>query len=154
MNRTKDPRCAEISPIRIAGDKWYDWRSPKEGDFSSAFDATVNGPSLARLLLTEKWQMDAEIVPNYVPAFGKPEDRPYCVARVRIHSTQPNTEEDSYSYLRYSKGPRQGFFWDIYGDDLQSFELAVLALSQAPAPHYCRPMVFNLALTFKETSQP
>lgn len=146
MTQQIDPRVSEIAPIRIAGEKWYDWRHPKAGDFSKEFDSKVDGPALARLLLTEKWQMDAEIVPNYVPPYGKPTSAPYCVARVRIHSTQPNTEEDSYSYLRYSKGPVQGFFWDSYGDDLQSFEIAVIALSQAPAPFYCGPMVFKIPL--------
>lgn len=40
------------------------------------------------------------------------------------------------SFLRYSKGPRQGFFWDAYGDDFLSPELALLALLQAPVPPF------------------
>lgn len=38
------------------------------------------------------------------------------------------------SFLRHSKGPRQGFFWDSYGDDFQTPELALLALIHAPVP--------------------
>lgn len=42
-------------------------------------------------------------------------------------------------FLRYSCGPRQGFFWDIYGDDFQTPELALLAISQAPtSPSFMR----------------
>lgn len=37
-------------------------------------------------------------------------------------------------FLRYSRGPRQGHFWDIYGEDYQTEELAQLAISQAPEP--------------------
>lgn len=37
-------------------------------------------------------------------------------------------------YLRHSKGPLQGWSWDIYPDDLHTTALAVLAISQAPAP--------------------
>ena len=37
-------------------------------------------------------------------------------------------------HLRYSKGPKQGFFWDIYGDDFHSYELALVGLSKAPMP--------------------
>jgi hypothetical protein len=37
-------------------------------------------------------------------------------------------------FLRYSQGPHQCHFWDVYGEDYQSPELALLALLQAPAP--------------------
>jgi len=49
-------------------------------------------------------------------------------------------------HLRYSAGPKQGFFWDIYGDEMQSFELAVIALSQAPAPVDVGPITFTFKL--------
>lgn len=37
-------------------------------------------------------------------------------------------------WLRYSKGPRQGHFWDICGDDYQTAELALVALLEADPP--------------------
>lgn len=43
---------------------------------------------------------------------------------------------NSVRYLRYSKGPRQGYFWDCYGEDFINFELALIALSKAPIPPY------------------
>jgi hypothetical protein len=39
-------------------------------------------------------------------------------------------------YLRYSKGPHQHYFWDIYGENFLIPELALIALSKAPVPHY------------------
>lgn len=37
-------------------------------------------------------------------------------------------------FLRHSKGPRQGWGWDCYPDDLQNVELALIALSEASPP--------------------
>lgn len=64
------------------------------------------------------WRKHAEILPNH--AVGQ--ERPRCVVRFDT------------SFLRYSKGPQQGFFWDFYPDDMQTPELALLALLQAPVP--------------------
>jgi hypothetical protein len=69
-----------------------------------------------------QWWNAAEIVPGYMPPFPREDTRPSCVVRFR------------QSFLRYSKGPRQGFFWDLYGDDFQTPELALLALVAAPVP--------------------
>jgi len=68
------------------------------------------------------WRQLAEIVPGYMPRFPGQKTRPICVVRV------------GELFLRHSVGPRQGFRWDIYGDDFQSPELALLALMQAPVP--------------------
>lgn len=70
----------------------------------------------------DRWRKYAEIIPKYMPPYPSAETRPSCVVRWRDN------------YLRYSKGPRQGFSWDIYGDDMQTPELALLALLQAPVP--------------------
>lgn len=35
-------------------------------------------------------------------------------------------------WLRHSKGPKQGHFWDMYGDDYQTEALARLAIAEAP----------------------
>lgn len=48
-------------------------------------------------------------------------------------------------HLRYSQGPKQGFFWDLYGDDF-SQELAIIALSQAPYPRPVGPICFSIKL--------
>lgn len=37
-------------------------------------------------------------------------------------------------FLRHSKGPRQGHFWDSYGDDYHTPELALVALLEAEPP--------------------
>jgi|SRR5579859_4423315 len=68
------------------------------------------------------WRAQAEIITDYMPPHPRPETRPTCVVRF------------GKSFLRHSCGPRQGHFWDIYGDDYQSPELALLALASAPVP--------------------
>lgn len=69
-----------------------------------------------------RWRRDCEIIADYMPPFPGPETRPKCVVRC------------GESFLRYSKGPVQGYGWDIYGDDMQRPEWAIIALSQAPLP--------------------
>jgi len=39
-------------------------------------------------------------------------------------------------FLRHSKGPRQGHFWDSYPDDYQTPELAFMALLEAEPPYW------------------
>lgn len=68
------------------------------------------------------WRREVEIIPAYMPPFPQPTTRPSVAIR---HGKR---------FLRYSVGPRQGFFWDVYGDDFQTPELALLALCQAEAP--------------------
>lgn len=68
------------------------------------------------------WRMDCEIIPKYRPR--NPVLNTRCVILHR----------PSGRYLRHSKGPRQGHIWDIYGDDYQCPEIALIALSMAPPP--------------------
>lgn len=84
--------------------------------------AQFNMDKLVRLMLTQHWMHEAEIIPAYMPPHPSPSTRPEC--KVRLGS----------SFLRYSNGPLQGYFWDIYGDNMHSPELALIALSNAPAP--------------------
>jgi len=72
--------------------------------------------------LQPSWRRQCEIVPNYMPPYPSKDTRPAVVVKLRE------------TFLRYSKGPRQGFFWDIYGDDFMTPELALLALLEAPVP--------------------
>ena len=68
------------------------------------------------------WRRFATIEPVYVP-YPEPNVRPKCVVRF-----------GTKDFLRHSAGPRQHHFWDMYGDDYLSPELALLALVQAPPP--------------------
>ena len=70
----------------------------------------------------DPWRKHAEILPAYVPPFADPGAQPQV--RVRLGN----------SFLRYSCGPGGGFFWDVYGDDFLTPELALLALYRAPVP--------------------
>ncbi len=81
---------------------------------------------LVSYLLDEPWHKDCTIIPDYVALFDKDGARPKLVVFFEF--------DDHKVFLRHSKGPRQHFFWDIYGDDLQKMELALIALSQAPMP--------------------
>jgi hypothetical protein len=72
-----------------------------------------------------KWRKECVIITDYMPPCPNENTRPKCV----VH--HPLSE----SFLRYSKGPHQGFFWDVYGEDFQCPELALLALSQVQRPH-------------------
>lgn len=106
----------------------------------------VDGGKLAALLLDQDWHKQCDIVPDYMPPFPREDTRPTVQVRFNNGSEYP-------PFLRHSCGPKQGFFWDIYGDDMQTVELAVLALSQAPAPRYvgsvtfCAPRRPNAELT-------
>jgi len=66
-----------------------------------------------------KWLELVEIV-------YKPECYPQCT--VRCKTPTGNT------YLRHSAGPKQGHFWDVYGDDYQKPVIALMAVLQAPVP--------------------
>lgn len=75
---------------------------------------------LLEYMLDQKWHKECEIFVD-----GQ---------KIKIK----HTNEDRTSFLRYSAGPKQGFFWDIYGENFQSFELAIIALSEAPLPYSFR----------------
>lgn len=79
------------------------------------------------LLLTQHWMHECKIIPDYMPPFPRKDTRPTC----QIHYVYPDGSDVG---LRYSRGPLQGVSWDSYGDDFHSPELALVALSQAPAP--------------------
>ena len=78
---------------------------------------TASGPS-------EKWRLECELIPKYMPPYPTKDTRPKFVIKAK------NTK----LYLRYSCGPGQGHFWDVYGDDYINEELATHAIGQAPRP--------------------
>jgi hypothetical protein len=93
---------------------------------------------LVLILLDEPWHWRCEIIPDYMPPFPSQDRRPTVQVRYNSGTEYP-------PYLRYSKGPHQHFFWDCYGDDMMTVELAILALSRAPAPINVGPIEFNLS---------
>jgi hypothetical protein len=68
------------------------------------------------------WRKFAVIMPKYMPAYPDENTKPKCVVKF------------GDSFLRYSHGPVQGFFWDFYGGDMQSPAIALMALMEAPVP--------------------
>lgn len=98
--------------------------------------ADVVAAQLVELLLYQPWHEQVEFIADYMPPYPQKDTRPKFVIRYK----------PAEAFLRRSCGPKQGFFWDMYGDDFQTAELAVLALSQAPAPVDCRPITFTIPL--------
>lgn len=79
--------------------------------------------TLTECLLDRPWHKRCEIIPDYMPPFPSPGTKPTVQVRY-----------DHSLMLRYSRGPIQGYFWDIYGDDMLTVEIAIVALSRAPSP--------------------
>jgi len=100
---------------------------------------SINGEKLIKYLLDQPWHNKCEIIPDYMPKNPSKDTKPRVVIRYNDGTEYP-------PYLRYSKGPQQGFLWDIYGDDFLEIELAVLAISKAPAPVNVGPVIFKLKL--------
>ena len=84
----------------------------------------VTGRDLYEALLPThiSWKSEAEIIEEYVPPYPNKLTRPRCVVRFKDQ------------FLRHSCGPKQGFFWDMYGDDFQTPALALAAILSAPTP--------------------
>jgi len=93
--------------------------SPKLIDIQELFDY---------LLPPSSWQHHCSLVAKIIPSYPGPARTP---ERVLVMYTR---SEKTTVYLRYSKGPKQGYFWDLYGDDFQTPTLAIFALTRAPAP--------------------
>lgn len=102
---------------------------------------------LKRLMLDQPWHPHCEIIPDYMPPFPHSDTRPSVKIRFNDGSEYP-------PFLRYSAGPKQGFFWDIYGDDMQTIPLAILALHQAPTPRSVGPITFRIPLPRAAVSEP
>ena len=141
MTQFKTFTDAERAALRLHG---LDTHQPSQ--LSDAFvlgmrhaQKTDYGQRLTALLLAQPWHERCEIIPNYIPPYPREDTRPSVRVRYNDGSEHP-------PFLRYSRGPRQGFFWDIYGEDMQSIELAVLALHQAPAPRDVGPITFTIPL--------
>jgi hypothetical protein len=75
------------------------------------------------------WRKHATIIPAYRAPFASDDVPSRCVVKF-----------GDGGFLRCFGGPRQGYFWDMYGDDMGSPELALMALLNAPVPPWlvCR----------------
>ncbi len=103
---------------------------------TAGLGAVVDSGKLVELLLDQHWHKGCEIIDGYMPPYPGPETRPTVVVRCPSMG----------AFLRHSHGPLQCYFWDIYGDDMHSVELALLALSRAPSPRNCNPVTFTIPL--------
>lgn len=83
---------------------------------------------LANYMLTQHWMHECQIIPDYMPPFPNAYTRPTCQVMYKYRRTGHQT------FLRHGGGPLAGGFWDLYGTDFGTPELALIALSQAPAP--------------------
>lgn len=114
-----------------------DTKDAQRGLACNALLCCVSGQALVAQLLNQAWHKRCEIIEDYMPPYPRPDTRPRLVIRF-------NSTSDHKPFLRYSQGPRQGFLWDVYGDDFQTKELAVIALANAPAPVSVDPITFEL----------
>lgn len=95
---------------------------------------------LVKTLAGQTWMRQCEIIPAYMPPNPRADTQPRCVVRYRdpLRGPVQEGERDGYTYLRHSGGPLQGTFWDIYGDDFHSPELALVMLAVSPPPNRCQ----------------
>jgi hypothetical protein len=114
----------------------WNYAGKKVGDILPIEDVSVE--RLIELLLDQPWHKDCVIIPDYMPSDAGENTKP----SVQVHY-RPDIEYNPR--LRYSNGPKQGFFWDIYGENMKTVELAIIALSMAPVPIDVSPTVFRIA---------
>ena len=79
--------------------------------------------SIQKHMWNSWWHAKVEIFTDWMPPHPRPTTKPKLVV-VRYGE----------SYLRHSAGHRQGFFWDVGPDDMQSESLAIIAVANAPTP--------------------
>lgn len=99
-------------------------------------DARPTVHSVAALTVIE-----AEIIDGYMPPFPGEHTKPTVVIRC------------GEWFLRYSKGPETGSFWDAYGEDFQTVDLARRELAKAPPVPSGKPYVtYSFPLPTQEAS--
>lgn len=95
---------------------------------------------LKKRLLDQDWHQKVTIILDYLPKYPRGDTRPIVAIRYEDGTEHP-------PFLRYSKGPKQGFFWDLYGEDFQSEALALIAINHAPHPRNVGPITFMVPLS-------
>jgi hypothetical protein len=101
---------------------------------SAAEKFEINFARLSEALLTQQWHGHCEIVQNWQFPYGDDRSLLTVVRYKRKFKAEDGHIREATSYLRWSKGPVQGYHWDIYPDDFRHREWALVALSRAPAP--------------------
>ena len=71
-------------------------------------------------------QPQISIIQNYTFPYPRVGDQPLAYV---VCKRLPNKEP---MYLRYSRGPEQGHFWDVYPDDYMNENLARKAIGLSP----------------------
>jgi hypothetical protein len=94
---------------------------------------------LCELLLDQPWHSKCDIITDYMPPYPSKDTKPSVQIRYNDGTEHP-------PFLRFSAGPKQGFFWDVCGGDFLDVELAVLALSKAPSPVNVNPVTIKFPL--------
>lgn len=130
-NRPTDSTCNGQCPAcwEITSKAWQDRMAIR-------MDASQFDPQkLVNTLLTHHWMHECRIIPDYMPPYPGKDTRPTCVVCYDYRDCEPDAHPTSkQAFLRYSKGPAQGYFWDTYGDDFHRPELALAALIHAAPP--------------------
>ena len=85
-----------------------------------------------------------EILVGYMPPYPQPETTPSVVIR----------HTPCGCFLRYSKGPQTGTFWDLYGDDFLHEELALVELANAPPCPFFKSDAIAVRAQGVSTHQP
>nr|WP_250808433.1 hypothetical protein [Neorhizobium tomejilense] len=119
LEGTINGMCADCH--RTATEKWQAKMAIRQDP--AQFDMV----KLVNRLLSQHWMHECEIIPRYMPPNPGDDTRPTCQVRYTY-------EDGTMAFLRYSKGPMQGYFWDMYGEDMGSPERALICISQSPAP--------------------
>lgn len=114
----------------IPADQWNERNRIWQENCRKRLDcSSLDLEKLVHTLCDQTWMRHCEIIPEYMFPFPREGDRPI----VAVRWTDPEGEREE-RFLRYSKGPAQGYFWDIYPDDMHSPELAVVSLSRSFPP--------------------
>lgn len=106
--------------------------------FGSEIQESIKLTSLINCFLDQPWHKECEIIPDFMPKNPGPDTKP----TVKIKCGE--------WFLRHSKGPKQEYFWDVYGDDMYSVEVAIYALTKTQPPPPGKPYIeFSISLKKK-----
>ena len=115
------------------------WDEVQRSNMAKLTDGRMVMREDGKVIKPEGWT-----APDVVAALKDQQDgiswREECEIIEGCTSSRPNPNtvmvrhKSTNRFLRYSCGPKQGHFWDVYGDDYQERALAELAISQADRP--------------------
>ena len=104
----------------------------------------INVEALLELVMTRPWHSSCEIIQNYQPG---EKAEPKTVIRYNDGTEHPpflRNMPAGGTFMSSSSRVENELFWDVYGDDFQSPERALLALLQSPQPVDVNPQTFSL----------